>query len=270
MKKILVPTDFSENAQKALQFAVAISNRFEAEILLYHVYRVGTSAAEKFKSTLNEIIREDKEKALQQAIRQIKPTLEKGAIEGKAAMGDIEDLVINKADKEHFDLIIMGSKGETGLEGILYGSTAVAIIRRSETPVVVIPERAKPKPVKNIVLAVDGEGISDPKLLSPVVELAHLRNAKVNIFHKILSGEDEEPLHPSIAEALKGVDYTYHCRETATDDISDSIQEFVLESDADMLCVIRRKKGWIQRMFTENVSRDSAVDSSIPLLVIKD
>lgn len=269
MNKILVPTDFSENAQRALQFAVAISNRFEAEILLYHVYRVGTSAAEKFKSTLNDIIREDKEKALQQALNEIKPTLEKGTLEGKTAMGDIEDLVINKADKENFDLIVMGSKGETGLEGILYGSTALEIIRRSETPVVVIPERAEPKPIKTIVLAVDGEGISNPELLDPVIQLVHLREAEIKIFHKAVSGERKE-LHPSIAETLQGIEYTYHCKETATDDISDSIREFVLENDADLLCVIRRKKGWIQRLFKENVSRDSALDSPIPLLVIKD
>jgi len=269
MKKILVPTDFSENAQKALQFAVAISNRFETDILLYHVYRVGTSAAEKFKTTLNDIIKEDKEKELQKAIKKIKPTLKKGSIEGKAANGDVGNLVVDKADKEHFDLIVMGSKGETGLEGILYGSTAVEIIRRSETPVVVIPEKAVPKPVKRIVLAVDGRGISDPELLNPIIELVHLRDAKVKIFHKAVSGERKE-LHPSIAEALEGIDYTYHCVETDTDDISDSIRDFVVENEADMLCVIRRKKGWIQRLFKENVSRDSAHDRPIPLLVIKD
>ena len=79
MNKILVPTDFSENAENALRFAIAISNRFGSEIDVYHVYNIGSSAAETFKSKVDEIVREDKEKAMKELIDKMNPLLEKGS-----------------------------------------------------------------------------------------------------------------------------------------------------------------------------------------------
>lgn len=271
MKKILVPTDFSDNANNALSFAIAISNRFEADILLYHVYRIGTSAAEKFKSTVDEIVREDKMKALEESLEKARPTLEKGSLQGQIARGDTEDLIVDKAKKEKFDLIVMGSEGESGLGTLLFGSTSLEVTRRSSVPVVVIPRGAEPRPIQNIVLAVDGQGITSPDLLSPLVELGRLRNAKIQVFHKIMKGEEgNAKLHPSIAQALEGLDYSYHSEKTETDDISDSIKEFVEEHQGHLLCLIHRRKGLFARFFKEKVTRDSVTENAIPLLVIAD
>ena len=78
-------------------------------------------------------------------------------------------------------------------------------------------------------------------------------------------------LHPSIADALKGLNYSYHAIETGIDDISDSIKLFVEQQEnADLLCLINRQKGLLGRLFKENVTSDSLIDSPIPLLVIKD
>lgn len=270
MKKILVPTDFSDNANNALSFAIALANRFETDIILYHVYRIGTSAAEKFKSTVDEIVREDKMKALEQILEKFRPTLEKGSLQGQIARGHIEDLIVDKAKKEKFDLIVMGSEGETGLGTLLFGSTSLEVTRRSSVPVVVIPQGAEPRPIKNIILAVDGAGISSPELLKPLAELARLRDASFQVFHKKMDEEESAELHPSVAQALEGLDYTYHCEETETDDISDSIKDFVEKHDGDLLCLIHRRTGLFSRLFKEKVTRDSLIDNAIPLLVIVD
>jgi len=53
--------------------------------------------------------------------------------------------------------------------------------------------------------------------------------------------------------------------------VSDSIKAFVeSQEQADLLCLINRSKGWLGRLFKENVTADSLIDSPIPLLVIKD
>lgn len=271
MKKILVPTDFSDNANKALSFAIAIANRFKAGILLYHVYSIGSSAAETFKSKVDEIVREDKEKAMKQVIAQFKPMLEPGSeIDGRVARGNVEDLIVSKADKEHFDIVVMGTEGETGMATVLFGSTAREVIRRTDTPVIAIPAGAEPRPVQHIILAEDGQGISSKSKLDTLIEMARSSNAKITIFHKQMDEEAKE-LHPSIAAALEELDYSYHSVETSIDDVSDSIKAFVeAQEQADLLCLINRRKGWLARMFKENVTSDSLIDSPIPLLVIKD
>jgi len=271
MKKILVPTDFSENANKALRYAIAIANRFTGNILLYHVYSIGSSAAETFKSKVNEIVREDKEKAMQQVIDRYRPTLEAGStLDSLIVQGDVEDLLVSKADKGHFDVVVMGTEGETGMATVFFGSTAREVIRRTKTPVVAIPADAEPGPVNHIILAEDGKGISSPDKLATLVEIARSRNAKITIFHKQMEKENGE-LPPSIVAALEGLNYSYHSIETGIDDVSDSIKAFVeSQEQADLLCLINRRKGWLGRLFKENVTADSLIDSPIPLLVIKD
>ncbi len=267
--KILVPTDFSDNAENALGFAIAIVNRLGGSITLYHVYKVGSSAAETFKSKLGEIIQEDKRKALQEVYDANIDKLEQGSMDIALARGDSINLIVDRAATNKYNLICLGSTGESDLPDFLFGSTTLGVVRHAKTPILAVPKEAKPHPLENIVLAVDGEGIDQPHLLDNLVALAKSRDARVLIYHHAEEDSSNE-LHPSIAKALHGVDYEYHVLVPETDDISESIKAFVNEQKADLLCLIRRKRGFISRMFKENVTHDALFDIHIPLLIFKD
>jgi nucleotide-binding universal stress UspA family protein len=268
MKKILFPTDFSDNAQRALRFAVSLANQFGSQITLYHVFNTGSAAAETFKS-IDDIVRRDAERDMQAVVSQTKPLLENGDIDAAVVKGDAAAFIAEKADRGGYDLIVMGTEGASGLKGILFGSTALGVIKNADTPVVAIPSEAEMRPIRRIVLAIDSDGVSDRAILQPLVELANAFKASVQVFHKYM-GNDAQELHPEIAAALEGIEYSYHCQETNEDDITDSIRKFVLDNEGDLLCLIRRQKGVLQRLFTENVTHSHLIESSIPLLVVKD
>ncbi len=272
MKKILVPTDFSENADMALNFARAVANRFASHIVLLHIYGGRYAGAETFTSNLNEIMHKDAIDGLEKQIRHITPQLEAGGgtIEGKAIKGDPISIIAKTAEKGDFDLIIMGTRGQGGLQGMLFGQTALGVIRRAPTPVVAIPSGAEPRPVHSIVFALDSKGISSPKQLDSLVTIAKIRNAKIFVFHKGDPGEATPELDPAVKTALSGLHYTYACETEGPEDISESIKEFVEKNRADMLCLIRRRRSIIERLFSENVTHDSLLESSIPILIIKE
>ncbi len=267
--KILVPTDFSENAARALRFAISITNRLGGSITVYHVYRIGSSAAETFKSKLGEIMREDKLKALDALIEEYKGFQRDGSLEAHAAVGDRVDLIVDRADKKGYDLICMGISGESAVDDFFMGNTTLGVVRNANTPILVVPRHAKPMVLKTIVLAVDQQGISTPGLLKQLVAFAKLQNSQIKVYHHA-KDDKPEPMPPSVEAELKGLEFSYHSVTPETDDISESIQQFVKEQNADLLCLIRRRRGFFSRLFSENVSRDSLFDSKIPILIVKD
>ena len=71
MKKILVPTDFSENAKQALVYAIGVANQFDATIYVVHAYQVSSSTGGLI--SIERIVEEDREKELISLLREVKP-----------------------------------------------------------------------------------------------------------------------------------------------------------------------------------------------------
>lgn len=140
IKKILCPLDFSEIAQKALDYAVFMAFSHNAELQLLHVVDQlhGFDSFQILALTPNEIadrMEAQANKKLSNMIGQIKETLEikKAVKHGKASVE-----IIEMAREMKADLIVMGSHGRTGLSHVLIGSVAEAVVRHASCPVLVI------------------------------------------------------------------------------------------------------------------------------------
>lgn len=145
IKRILVPIDFSEHSLNALQYAVRFAKQFKSEILLLHViepvvyptdFSFGQIAFPNVEDELHRRGEEELERLRNEVsvevpaksfIRLGKPFLE-----------------ITKVAKEHdVDLIIIASHGHTGVEHILFGSTAEKVIRKAHCPVLTVRSAKK-------------------------------------------------------------------------------------------------------------------------------
>ena len=149
LKRILVPTDFSESSERALKYAVRLGRPYKAEVVVLHVFHL-----KEFLGLLSQ--REDVDSAI---ANQVLEASKVGAIE------KLEDLVRRVSDKEvvvlptlligvpfeeivryagehEADLIVMPTHGRTGLAHFLLGSTTQRVISHSVCPVLVIRTRA--------------------------------------------------------------------------------------------------------------------------------
>ncbi len=136
-KTILVPTDFSDASQRALEYAADYARLMNAQLLIVHVHRV--PRAEAGEGMLHSgVAFEDRDSVLRR-LESVKPkTHDDLKIEHRLLTGDAGKEVLGVAEEEHVKLIVMATHGHTGLMRTLMGSVAEYVLRRSTCPVMTI------------------------------------------------------------------------------------------------------------------------------------
>jgi nucleotide-binding universal stress UspA family protein len=139
IRKILVPTDFSEHSNLALQYAVELAQHYGASLTLAHVYPiVNYAAAEGFALYTPEQLASlmtqlgDQMKATEDQARAAGAT----QLDSTMLQGDAYQEVINLA--KDYDMVVMGTHGRTGFKHALLGSVAEKIVRTCPCPVLTV------------------------------------------------------------------------------------------------------------------------------------
>jgi nucleotide-binding universal stress UspA family protein len=267
MKRILVPTDFSEHSDNALSYALAIANAFGSELTLLHLYKVYSTSG-MFVS-IESYMKEDAAAQMLERVRKIEARLEGEArIVTKIGRGEAVNMIAEIAEKSDHDLIIMGTKGASGLEEIFVGSTTNGVLKQSRRPVLAIPGNFKFRILRNIVLTLDEGTISHVGILMPLVKLARRFGARVLVYHKD-AGPKDAGMDSSIQIFLDDVKHSFHY-QLDSDRLNKSINDFVKENSADLLCMIRRQRGFLKEIFHVSTTTKEVFDSPVPLLVLHD
>lgn len=141
IKRILVPIDFSEHSKNALQYAVSFAVQFNSELLLVYVveptiYPADFSFGQVAVPNIENELRESGRVELNQLVEtQIAGTLPARTMvrTGKPFLE-----IIKTASEEDVDLIIIATHGHTGVEHLLFGSTAEKVVRKAPCPVLIV------------------------------------------------------------------------------------------------------------------------------------
>jgi nucleotide-binding universal stress UspA family protein len=141
VKRILVPMDFSEYSKKALKYAVQFAGSFNASIDLIYVVEP-TIYPTDFgfgQFGLSDIEEELQKRGSEQLDRLIKNTIPKNIIIRKIICTGKPFYEINRyAKKRKINLIIIAIHGHSGMENILFGSTAEKVVRKAPCPVLIV------------------------------------------------------------------------------------------------------------------------------------
>ncbi|MEO9804900.1 MAG: universal stress protein [Reichenbachiella sp.] len=169
MKKILVPYDFSRYATNAMDFAGQIAKSINGEIILLHV--IDPPMGSSF-NTYGEIELEDQTDKLYmlKLIEKTEETLnvvatnekyESNKIDYKVVVGNPFESISKEISDSDVDLIVMGTKGSTGLEEYLLGSNTEKVVRFANCPVLSVPNKVNAESIKNIAFATNLEDDQD-------------------------------------------------------------------------------------------------------------
>ncbi len=143
--KILFPTDFSHTGDAALAMATSIARDHGAKLLIVHVqeppafYGGGEMYYGMLDPTTDELIK---------LLENVKPTDPNVQYEQRLLTGDPAGALIDFANSEKVDLIVLGTHGRSGLSRLLMGSVAEAVVRRAECPVLTFKHHQVPAAVK--------------------------------------------------------------------------------------------------------------------------
>lgn len=267
MKKILVPTDFSSAADNAFKFAIDLAAKFKSELVLYHAY----SFNRKFDYDDNH------PEHLQPYLKNLETQVENTRLKFQAiteSLGlsvkiileenDVFYLFKEKAAKHKVNLIVMGTTGATGIERVIYGSTAVMALEVSTVPVLFVPPGYTLKGLDRIVLATDMKDVS-PKTLEPLKNLALNFEGKVTVLNVKNDSESDKPWKDQLPMDKVKSEYV---RVPLLKSINDSINAFVERDESDLVCMIRRKKGFFESLFKKSVKKTRVHHGKLPFLVL--
>ncbi|MFZ4620596.1 MAG: universal stress protein [Bacteroidota bacterium] len=141
LKTILVPIDFSDNSKKALRYAIPFAQQFSASLILAYIVEPTIYPSDFGFGQIGfpDVEKELHEKALKE-LTELKDSLVPQELNAEMLVGTgIPFVEITQFAKEHeVDIIIVATHGRTGVEHILFGSTAEKIIRKAPCPVLVV------------------------------------------------------------------------------------------------------------------------------------
>jgi nucleotide-binding universal stress UspA family protein len=140
-KTILYATDFSESSDHAFEYAYSLAKSFDARLVILHVINEpvdlrGFYVPHISFDKLEEEIEQGAQKLMEQFER--KYLGEYNNFDSIVAPGIPYDEIIRRAEAENAELIVMGTHGRTGLDHVLFGSTAEKVVRKSPVPVMTI------------------------------------------------------------------------------------------------------------------------------------
>ncbi len=141
-KRIFVPTDFSACAEEALAVAIELAKKFESHLTLVHACEPPTYAYMGMVTTPLDLVTPVQD-AAREALRQAAEAL-KGKYANSEALllfGVASVELVAAIEKNHADLVVMGTHGRTGLTHVLLGSIAERLVRTSPVPVLTVRKR---------------------------------------------------------------------------------------------------------------------------------
>ncbi|HRN72927.1 MAG TPA: universal stress protein [Ginsengibacter sp.] len=180
MRRILVPTDFSQNASKALAYAAELASASGATIYLLHVIEPSLNMATMQTDSLSRKVIEKSSENLQLAVQAARKVYPKTTIIPHLEGGKIVDAILGYASKKRAGLIIMGTKGAGGLKKFFLGTVAANTVERARIPVLTIPvsyEVSKP----GVVLFATNQFEKSKRLLNKLMAIPLLFKAKVHV-----------------------------------------------------------------------------------------
>lgn len=190
MRSILIPIDFSEQSRHALRWAAAFAARFGSRLTVLSV--VDPLLAEAARVRLGrDLAKQDTEPSLREFVAATLPNLGAASLqpEFRSATGDPATFILETANAEEVDLIVMGTHGLGGLRKWLLGSTTERLLRRATVPVLAVPladeSRAAPDSAGHVLHILAAIDFSDPSVCAARMagRLAHTFSAKLTLTH---------------------------------------------------------------------------------------
>lgn len=273
MKKILVPTDFSEQAENALKVAAQLAKKFDSEIYLLHMLELPMQEADVMNapSALPEAmffvkLAEQKFKTLmaQDYLKDIKVH---EVVKNYPSFGSVIDICHEHA----VDMIVMGSHGTSGLMEMFIGSNAEKVVRTSDIPVLVIKNNHAEFSVDRFVFASDFKK-DNKDTYRQATELAKAFDAKmyllmVNTANNFTSTSEA---NKRVNEFIKDYDfqnYTVHIYNDET--VESGVLNFAKEIDADLIGISTHGRQGIAHFFNGSIGEDVVNHAKRPVITFK-
>lgn len=274
MKKILVPTDFSENSFNALKYGVNLFAGEECTFYILHTYTPALYNAEFMaysNLSLDEIYRIRVNKSLSQVVSRIQKEVPDARHSYKkiGCFALLQDEIKNQVTEKGIDMVIMGTQGITGAAQILFGTQTIYAIKEAICPILAIPAHGEFYKPSNLLFATDFEPDVTMDHLKIIKDIARIHKSTIHILHVVkdsFSYDDQEKNKNNLAEFFADSNHEFHLRKSET--VAEGIINFQKEHYPDVLMMVRHKHSFFENLFFRPVVDKVGFHLSTPFMVI--
>ena len=278
MKNILFPTDFSQNAENALNYAIEIARKLKGNLILFHAYSVQlidpNMPAEIYLSAYQEEEKTAKE-SLDALCKRITDLNKDSAgnnlfsTDAIVTQGLVVDEVLSVINDFKIDLVIMGTHCASGITELILGSNAASIIEKSPAPVLAIPQNAVFSDIANVVYAYDDIKSGLPSF-QRLLEFANIFGSEITLLHIIEANKNTEELNKKEFEKIKETaNYDKIRLELVKEEkVLEGINDYINSHDVDVLAMAIRKRSLLDKIFNRSLTKKMAYHTKIPLLAL--
>lgn len=264
MFTILLPTDFSENSWNAIDYAIQFFKDENCNFILLNTYTPATynvnnvlGAPAEFGE--NDPIQKASNDNLDAFLKRISETYGENPKHSFKTMSKFDTLVaaINQFKEENkADLIIMGTKGASGAEEVLFGTNTVDVLKRVKSPIIAVPSGYQYEKPEKILFPTDFEVNYDEFQIDVLKFIAIANQATLDILHvshdNVLSAKMQKRKE-QLETKLEGVNFKYH--QKASVNVTIAIEEFQTNENINLLAMVNNKHTFLERIFySSNIS----------------
>ncbi|WP_294957364.1 universal stress protein [uncultured Flavobacterium sp.] len=274
MKKILFPTDFSDAATNAFVHALEFAKVVNAELILLHTFEIPVYDSQFFPENYASIyssIELAKFEMFKDEIPKLRTiaaerNLEDIAIKHRLMDGDLIYNLKNAVEEDNIDFVIMGTNSVSDWTKFFTGSNTESVISGVEVPVLCVPIDAKYKKVKTIGFTTRYRE-KDKKELKKILKIAKKTDAKVkSLYVKTSNSDVTDEIRKEFEKEFAGENVEFLV--LPSDDVKETILDFVLYKDIDILTTITHKRSFFESLFDSSFSKKISKEVHIPILVM--
>lgn len=278
-KKILIPTDFSKNALKAITYASDLFRDKECIFYLLHAYKSTIHSRSDLRSSKPESLSFQNEKTKSE--KGLARLLEKISARGEnknhvheliSVLDDPLSAMRAIIEQKDIDLVIMGTKGSSNMDHVLFGSNTInAMENLRDCPILGVPLDAVALDVKEIVFPTGFKTHYKSRELTHLVEIAKLHDANICMLYVNNQKElrlKQQEYKKLLEECLDGASFSYHKLDSAA--VTAGVQRFVESRGSDMVAFINRRHSFFESLFRIPMVKELGRVSKVPLLVMHD
>lgn len=269
MKKILFPTDYADHSPQLLNYALAIAKKFNATLVTMHVYDLPAEEypSQKEKNELAEYMLD----VLKDFITKNKEDQYKTVpLEYIVDVGLPEKELLEVTLDENIDFIVMGMTGKGKAGDNIFGRTSLAIIGKSDCPVLAIPAAYDYRALENIAYLTDFH-FRDIGAINRLRQWANLLPTKVHCLH--VSSPYEFGIDADVNMGMLKDCYNseqFAAFEVLEGDFLPRTNQYVEEHNIGILAMLSRKRSFLQRIIEGSNARRMAKRIRVPLLIFKE
>ncbi len=261
MKNILVPIGNEETGVNNLKYAINFAAMTGATVYAINLYKEFSKVAGLTK--VNKLLEEESETLLNKVLSQVET---KGVnIIAKPIKGDPYDGIKRVAEKQDIDLIILSPQSIEIKDEVYLGKVASKLVKQTNIPLLIVPKGYLFRKFETILLALKNGHLEKESIFNTLKTFLQIFNAKLQLLQVITPDLSEAEI--TVDPELKNLAATFTVTKNAT--IFQGVLEHFQSHNPDLLCVIRRKRGFFSKLWNRNIIYKKDFHTSIPLLILK-